>query len=116
LLETQRRRERNPDRLMINYDTASMHATGKTIQSNGHELQSNLQQFWSFYQTDMNGGFPAFTSCLTDFMDLCQGASSALAQNRVDIGTTLDQAATAAEQEEAKLRQSFIQAHTRMPE
>lgn len=98
---------------MINYDTASMHATGKTIQGNGHELQTDLQQFWSWYQTDMNAGFPALTSCLTDFMNLCKGASSALAQNRVDIGTTLDQAATAAEQEEAKLRQSFIRAHMR---
>lgn len=92
---------------MINYNTASMHAVGKTIQSNGQELQSDLQQFWSLYQVDMDSGFPAYVSLLTAFMNHCKGASNALARNRSDIGTKLDQAATAAEEEEASIRRMF---------
>lgn len=94
---------------MIHYNTENMHTVAKTIQSNGQKLQGDLQNLWSFYQMDMDmhGAFPAFTSHLTAFMTLSKGASLSLAQNRIDIGTKLDQAATAAEQTDANLRTRF---------
>lgn len=93
--------------MMIHYNTQSMHTAGKAIQSNGQELQSDFQSFWSLYQTDTNGTFATFASCLTAFMNLCQKSSYMLAQNRSSIGAKLDQAATAAEQNEIQLRRTF---------
>ena len=90
------------------YNTQSMHTVARTIQSNGQELQGHLQNLWSLYQMDMPGAFPAFASHLTDFMGLCKGPSLSLAQNRIDIGTKLDQAATAAEQTESTVRTGFM--------
>lgn len=92
---------------MINYNTASMHLVGKTIQNNGKDMQGYLQTLWSYYHSDTAGTFPAFLSCLTGFQDLCKDASGMLAQDRIALGTKLDQAATAAEREEAKIRQTF---------
>lgn len=92
---------------MINYNTDSMHTVGKTLQSNGTDMQSNLQSFWSFYQSDLSGTLHTFATSLTDFMHLCQDATKALAQNRIDIGTQLDKAATAAEQDEVQIRKMF---------
>jgi hypothetical protein len=91
----------------LNYNTQSMHSTAKTIQSNGHEWQGDLHNLWSLYQTDMYGAFPELASHLTAFMDLCKGPSLSLAQNRTDLGTKLDKAATAAEQTDTKVGTGF---------
>lgn len=92
---------------MINYNTESMHTAGKAIQDNGKELQSNLQTFWSNYQKDMTGTFTTFAATLTTFMNRCQDATRSLAQNRIDIGTKLDQAATAVDVAESRIRQQY---------
>lgn len=92
---------------MINYNTASMHSVGKSIHDNGKEMQSNLQTFWSYYHSDIAGTFPAFASSLTEFQACCKDATNMLAQDRIDLGTKLDQAATAAEQDERQLRKMF---------
>ncbi|SRR5579875_3363302 len=89
------------------YNTQMMHTVAKTIQSNGQELHQCLQDMWLEYPIDMQGAFPAFASHLTAFMDLCKGPSLSLAQNRIDLGTKLDQAATAAEKTESTLRTGF---------
>lgn len=91
----------------IHYNTGMMHSTATTIQSNGKEFHGFLQNVWSSYQTNMQGAFPEFASHLTAFMDLCKGPSLSLAQNRIDLGTKLGQAATAAEQLETDIKAGF---------
>jgi len=93
--------------MLDTYNTQQMHTVAKTIQNNGHSFHDLLQSIWSFYQPDMQGAFPEFASHLTDFMNLCKGPSLSLAQNRIDIGTKLDQAATSAEQTESTVRTGF---------
>lgn len=100
---------------MINYNTQRMHTTGKNIQKNGQQVQSDLQLLWSLYQTDMQCGFPIYTSSLLSFMDRCKNASHALAQNRIDIGTQLDRAATAAEQTDTGMQRMFMHDERMMP-
>lgn len=93
---------------MISYNTKLMHKAGADMQKNGQQLQSDFQLFWSLYQTDMQCGFPTFTSPLISFMDRCKNASHALAQNRIDLGTQLNRSATAAEQTDTGMQQMFI--------
>lgn len=91
----------------MQFNAQSMHTVAKTIQSNGHAFHDLLQSIWSYYQPDMQGAFPEFASHLTDFMNLCKAPSLSLAQNRVDLGTKLDQAATAATQTDKDVAAGF---------
>lgn len=101
---------------MINYNTESMHTVGKLIQSNGKELQGDLQTFWSNYQKDMTGAFASLTVSLTNFMGRCQAATQCLAQNRIDIGTKLDLAGTTAEAHENRIKQLYMGHLREMPQ
>jgi hypothetical protein len=96
-----------PAQTMISYDTTMMHSTAKTIQDNGTTLQSDIQSFWNSYQSAQDGTPSALTQCLSGFMNNCKPALDILVKNRSALGSKLDQAATAVEQEEARLKNSF---------
>lgn len=96
---------------MIGFNTADMHQTAGVIKTNASNLQSDVQHFWNAYQTGLDGAVPALTTCLTGFMNSCQPALAILMQGRTDLGTKLDNAATAVDQHESLLQASYRLPH-----
>jgi hypothetical protein len=92
---------------MIGFNTADMHQTAGVIKTNASNLQSDVQHFWSTYQTRLDGAVPALNTCLSGFMNTCQPALATLMQGRTDLGTKLDNAATAVDQHESQLQASY---------
>ncbi|HET8840609.1 MAG TPA: hypothetical protein VFN35_04040 [Ktedonobacteraceae bacterium] len=88
---------------VVRYDTVAMHDAAKAIQDNAKELLTDLQTFWSSYQTALSGTFSAFSTPLSGFLTNSQRATELLAQGRTDLGTKLDQAATQAESLDTQL-------------
>jgi hypothetical protein len=93
---------------MPRYDTDTMHKVATTLQNNAEQLQTQLQSFWSAYQSSLQGTLPAFETCLSAFMTLSQHPLELLTQNRTDLGVKLGQAATAVEHEEKVLQNRFV--------
>jgi hypothetical protein len=93
----------------VNYHTDKMRGTAQTIQLSGTDFQAALQHFWTAYQTNLSGmgKLPTMVACLSGWMTQIQHPLDLLAQNRVDLGTKLDQAATAVEQLEERYRQIY---------
>lgn len=96
---------------MIDYNTEAMHSTAKTIQTNADSLQKDIDSFWGSYQNITGGTLPALNTCLSGFMNFGKQALTKLVQGRTDLGTKLEGAATAVDEQEAALQKSFLAHH-----